>query len=161
MKDFIRKAERQSRENINRDYRNIDMLYYEIDFLNNLLQRYSNKLSGRTLSAKKRQDEMNSIRERIPRVYQDINYYKECINAERKEMKRIHDTYGASYSYKYNEEKYEDAPNTLHVDYNDYNDTNEYETYENDDEYVPPYDYDEELEEIKEYKYNPATDTWE
>ena len=156
MKDFIRKAERQSRESINRDYRSIDMLYYELDFLNNLLQRYSNKQSGQTFSAKKRQDEMNSIRETIPRVYQDINYYKECINAERKEMKRIHDTYGANYSYKYNEEKYENAPNTLHVDYND---NDEYETYEEDDEI--PYDYDEELEEIKEYKYNPARDTWE
>ena len=158
MKDFIRKAERQSRESINRDYRNIDMLHYQLDFLNNLLQRYSNKQSGQTLSAKKRQEEMNSIREIIPRVYQDINYYKECINAERKEMKRIHDTYGASYNYKYNEEKYENAPNTLHVDYND---NDEFETYEDDDEYVPPYDYDEELEEIKEYKYNPARDTWE
>jgi hypothetical protein len=132
------------------------MLYYELDFLNNLLHRYSNKTSGRTFSTKKRRDEMDSIRERIPRVYQDINYYKECINFERKEMKRIHDTYGTNYSYKYNEEKYEDAPNTLHVDYND-----EYETYEDDDEYVPPYDYNEELEEIKEYKYNPVTDTYE
>ncbi len=158
MKDFIRKAERQSRESINRDYRSIDMLYYELDFLNNLLQRYSNKQSGQTFSTRKRQDEMNSIRERIPRVYQDINYYKECINVERKEMKRIHDTYGTSYGYKYNEEKYEDAPNTLHVDYND---NDEYETYEDDDEYVPPYDYDEELEEIKDYKYNPVRDTWE
>jgi chromosome segregation ATPase len=152
---FIKKAERQSRENINRDYRNIDMLHYHLDFLNNLLQRYSNKISGRTLSAKKRQEEMNDIRERIPRVYQDINYYKECINAERKEMKRIHDTYGSSYTYKYNQEKYEDVPNTLHIDYND---NDEYLTYEDDD---VPYDYDEELEEIKEYKYNPARDTWE
>jgi chromosome segregation ATPase len=156
MKDFIKKAERQSRESINRAYRSIDMLHYELDFLNNLLQRYSNKTSGRTFSTQKRRGEMDSIRERIPRVYQDINYYKECINAERKEMKRIHDTYGGSYSY--NEEKYEDIPqSTLHIDYND-----DYETYnDEEDDYVPPYEYDEEPEEIKEYKYNPVSDTWE
>lgn len=153
MKEFIKKYERQSKESINRAYRDIDMLYFELDFLNDLLQRYSNKKSGRTLTIRERQQEMDSIRERIPRIYQDINYYKECINAERKEMKRIYNTYGPGSDFEF---KYEKP-----VEYN-YNDIRlEYhEDVENDDT-SSYHQYDEEDEEIKEYKYNSATDTWE
>jgi len=157
MKDFVRKAERQSKDSINRAYRSIDMLHYEINFLNDLLQRYSNKKSGRTLTSKERQTEMNSIRERIPSAYKDINYYKECINAEKKEMKRIHDTYGFVPNHRITYEELEIEPTV----YNEINEEYEGSEYEDNDEYVPAFDDNDDLEEIKDYKYNPVTDTWE
>jgi chromosome segregation ATPase len=157
MKDFVRKAERQSKDSINRAYRSIDMLHYEINFLNDLLQRYSNKKSGRTLTSKERQNEMNSIRERIPSAYKDINYYKECINAEKKEMKRIHDTYGFVPNHRITYEELEIEPTV----YNEINEEYEGIEYEDNDEYVPAFDDNDDLEEIKDYKYNPVTDTWE
>lgn len=141
MKDFVRRSEQKSKENINRDYMNIDMLYYELDFLNNLLNRYSNKNSGKTLTVFEKQDEMTKIREQIPRVYENINYYKECINAEKKEMKRIYDTYVFDSNQQIQYEKY--------IEYNKNN--SELEEQEE----------LEDLEEIKDYKYNPVTDTWE
>ena len=144
MKEFVQKAEQRSKESINRAYRSIDMLHYELDFLNNLLHRYSNKKSGLTFTYKHRQNEMNDIRDRIPRVYEDINYYKECINVERKEMARIYNTYCGGKTY-------EDTYETLDkYEENNYEPTNEYE-YTN--------EYDE--EEITDYKYNFVTDTWE
>lgn len=173
MKDFVRRAEISSKENINRAYRDIDFLHYQIDFLNNLLNRYSNKTSGRTLSVYQRQDEMARIREQIPRAYQDINYYKECINAERKEMKRIYDTYGFGPAYQPYYEKrnkpeitqyYSDDEDTQCEFVDNYIDTYDYDNndYSDDDsESPPPQEEELELEEIKEYKYNPVTDTWE
>ncbi len=152
MKQFIKNSERQSKENINRDYRSIDMLYYELDFLNDLLYRYSNKKSGRTLSVRERQDEMASIRERIPLIYQDINYYKECINVERNEMRRIYNTYGPGSDYEFKYEKPAEY-NEIRLEYRDH---------EDDETSVSSYyPYDEDDEEIKEYKYNAARDTWE
>lgn len=143
IKGFVEKAEWQSKESINRAYSSINMVYYEINFLNDLLMRYSNKKSGRTFTVKERQGEMNSIRERISSAYQDINYYKECINAEKNEMKRIYDTYVYhKYQSSYEEPRIR------------------YECQE-DDDFIPLFEYLEDLEEIKDYKYNPVTDTWE
>jgi hypothetical protein len=159
MKDFVKRAEKNSKESINRAYRDIDFIYYEIDFLNNLLNRYSNKTSGRTLSVYERQDEMARIRERIANAYKDINFYKECINVERKEMKRIYDTYGFEPSYQVKYETYNkvDDYNEFRAQYED--DGGDFEEkYDEEEEEIP---VEEELEEIKEYKYNFVTDTWE
>ena len=159
MRDFVKKAERQSKESINRSYREIDDLHWQINFLNDMLLRYMNKKSGKTLTHSERQKIMEEIRSQIPEVYKTINYYKECINAEKKEMKRIHNAYGYSYDIKpeyYTEDEL--------IQYNDYKPENnsEYDTYDSGDEYVPPYTQeDEELEEIKEYKYNFATGLFE
>lgn len=156
IRDFVYRAEQISKENINRDYRSIDMLQYELNFLNDLLNRYSNKKSGRTFSFMERQDKIASIRDRIPRVYEDINYYKECINCERKEMRRIHNTYGCVFkSVPYNEEKYIQLTNDIVFKDNGENE------YDIDDSYEYGNEGTEELEEIKEYKYNPVTDTFE
>lgn len=163
MKDFVRRAEISSKNNINRAYRDIDFLYWQLDFLNDLLQRYSNKKSGMTLSNRSRQEEMNNIREQVPRVYQHINYYKECINAEKKEMKRIYDTYGfvPTQYHKYennneNTKKYDEYED----DYVNYNADNNYEDdYDGNSEISEP--EVENLEEIIDYKYNSVTDTWE
>ena len=121
------------------------------------MNRYSNKKSGITLTVFQKQDEMTKVREQIPRVYENINYYKECINAERKEMKRIYDTYGFSPKQQIRYEKYEN-----HTEYNNYQeeDHQEDEYYENNSE-VEECEKLEDLEEIKDYKYNPVTDTFE
>lgn len=94
MEAFVRRAERQSKESINRSYRDIDMLHWELDFLNDLLNRYTIRKSGNTLTYSERHKEMADIRERIPVIYEYIKYYKDCIDAEKKEMRRIYNTYG-------------------------------------------------------------------
>jgi hypothetical protein len=171
MKEFVRKAELQSKESINRAYRNIEMVQYEISLLNDQLKRYSNKVSGRTLTHRERQNEMNIIRERIPSAYSDINYYKECINAEKKEIKRIFDTYGypqssqGKYEHnsdnRFNQQEQEEQLEHQQVNHNDYDEIrDEYEEEEDNYEY-PVQDDLEDLEEIKDYTYNSATDTWE
>lgn len=161
IREFVRRAEIQSRENINRDYRNIDMLHYELNFLNDLLNRYSNKKSGRTFSVGKRLNEMASIRERIPQVYKDINYYKECINAERKEMKRIFDTYGFD-SFKYNkQEKYVTYTENYRNDTYYIEEDDDFSDYEEDEQPMNLEDSDEDQEEPTDYRYNPKTNTFE
>jgi hypothetical protein len=157
MKDFVKRSEKSSKESINRAYRDIDFIYCEIDFLNNLLNRYSNKTSGRTLSVYERQDEMASIRERIANAYKDINFYKECINVERKEMKRIYETYGFEPSYQVKYETYNKV-DEFRAQYEEDDEENYDEEYNEEEEEMP---VEEELEEIKEYKYNFVTDTWE
>lgn len=159
LQDFVKRAERSLKDSINRSYRCIDMLHYELSFLNDQLLRYSNKHSGRTLTARERQDEIADIRERIPEAYKDINYYKECINAERKELQRIYDTYGYSSTKYYKEEKYdiydERQANFGHHT-NDYNDDNDYEESDNELE-----NEIEEEEPPQDYKYNPETGMFE
>lgn len=94
MEDFVRRAEKQSKNSIKDCYISIDMLYYELDLLNDMRLRYQNKMSGHTLSYSERKAIINEIYDRIPDIYKDINYYRECINAEKMEMKRIYETYG-------------------------------------------------------------------
>lgn len=142
LQDFVRRAVPDLRDSINRSYRAIDMLYWELDFLNDLLIRYMNKKSGHTFSVRERQNEMSDTRERIAGVYKDINYYKECINAEKMEIQRLHNTYGYPSS---NKSKY------THDDDDDYYDEEEAGHVSEDDM----------LEEIKEYKYNHATGLFE
>ena len=55
MKEFVQRAERQSRESINRSYGEIDNLYWDINFFNEILLRYVNKKSGYKLSHSERQ----------------------------------------------------------------------------------------------------------
>ncbi len=94
MRDFVRRAEKQSKNSIRDCYNSIDFLYYELDLLNNMLSRYKTKGAGTTLTYSEKRDFIDEIHDRIPDIYKDINYYKECINAEKTEIKRIHETYG-------------------------------------------------------------------
>jgi hypothetical protein len=94
MRNFVRNAERQSKQSIKDCYISIDFLYYEINLLNDMLNRYKTKRSGATLTYSQKKEFINEIYDRIPNVYKDINYYKQCINAEKQEIKRIHETYG-------------------------------------------------------------------
>ena len=86
MKEFVQRAERQSRESINRSYGEIDNLYWDINFFNEILLRYVNKKSGYKLSHSERQKEMEDIRATISEIYKNINFYKECINVEKNEI---------------------------------------------------------------------------
>ncbi len=94
MRDFVRRAERQSKNSIRDCYISIDFLYYELDLLNDMLSRYKTKGAGSTLTYSEKRDFIDEIHDRIPNIYKDINYYKECINVEKMEIKRIHETYG-------------------------------------------------------------------
>lgn len=94
MEDFVRRSEKQSKNSIRDCYISIDMLYYELDMLNDMRARYQNRNSGHTLSYSERKAIINDIYDRIPDIYKDINYYRECINAEKKEIQRIHQSYG-------------------------------------------------------------------
>ena len=158
---FVKKAEKQSRETIDRSYREIDNLYWEVDFLNNLLLSFLNKKSGYLLSYSERQREMDDICEIIPEIYKNINYFKECINVEKKEMKRIHATYGYGYGYGYEPEYYKEIKLVSYEEYKAEKDSEDESNDSSDDEPVPYTKEDEELEEIKDYKYNHATGLFE
>ena len=147
MRDFVKKAEQQSKESINRSYRDIDIYHWHINELNDMLLRYMNRRSGYSFTYAKRQKEINEIREMIADTYKTINFYKECINAEKKEMRRIHDTYGYSYDmqHKY-DDRYDEPVNSYY--------------YDNESDNESMYD-DDDLEEIKEYRYNHATGLFE
>jgi hypothetical protein len=58
-----------------------------------------NKKTSYTFDIYEKQEKLAKIRERIPEVYKEINYYKECINAERIDMNRIYDTYDVDDMY--------------------------------------------------------------
>lgn len=93
MDAFIENTVPNLEDNIERFYRDIDMLKWELEILHNSLIDYINKKSGTSLSQYDRQVEMNRIRERIGDVYKSINFYKECINTEYKEIRRLYETY--------------------------------------------------------------------
>jgi hypothetical protein len=70
------------------------MLYWELDFLNELLNKYTARRAGNTFTASEKSKMVKEIRERLPLLHEDIKYYKDCIAAEKKEMQRIYNTYG-------------------------------------------------------------------
>lgn len=150
MRSFVRRAERQSKQSIRESYVSIDLIHDEINFLNQLLDRYMNHRGGLTYTHSQRRKIIDEIRERIPAAYKDINYYKECINAEKKEIKRIHETYG-----------YFDEPQYIQDDCETHTDVHNsyYQDTEDGDNYTDIHEDD--LEEIKEYKYNYATGVFE
>lgn len=127
MEAFVRRAERQSKESINRSYRDIDMLYWELDFLNELLQRYTIRKSGNTMTYSQRHKEMADIRERIPEIHNYIKYYKDCIDAEKKEMRRIYNTYGFEPKQKRIFEEYEGEELEYQDEYYDGPEPDEYQ----------------------------------
>jgi hypothetical protein len=162
--NFVRRAELGSKNTINNGYRSLDLLYFELDFLNDLLLRYSNKNTGITFSKNKRLYEMATIRERIPQIYEEINYYKDIINYEKKEMKRINDTYGKSdyYEISYDktaEEFLNEAFN--HNDYDAFDEFNQYTDSEYSDNEFEEKSIDENNDDSGEYKFNPITGMFE
>ena len=93
-KDFLSKAKERYIKNLDNCYENIEFLYDEISVINDIIARYMRKKAGFTRTKEERRREVADLRYSIFDIYQNINYYKSCINVEKKEMKRIYDTYG-------------------------------------------------------------------
>ena len=141
--DFVKKAEKRSEEAITRSYREIDMLYWEINFLNDLLLRYINKKAGLTYTQTRRDYKMAEIRRRIPELYKEIVHCRACIKAEKSEIERIYKTYGYPSEKEYY--RYEDEEDSY---YNTYRDDSSYDFFNDSDDF-------------KEYKYNSVTGVFE
>lgn len=135
MTEFVKWRERCARNNINKDYESINMLNWDLNFLNNALTNYLNRRDRAAYF--ERQAQIKEIRASIGNIYQNIKYHKECINAEKLELKRIHDTYG--YGYGYNSENIVE----LACDYDSYN--------------YPFTPEEEKLEEISRFTFNQLT----
>lgn len=132
-KEFVKDQERKSRKAVKDHYDSISALCCEFNYLDDLLAKLKNKKECYRFDVIDRNDAMDEISERMVQIINDINLYKECINAEKKEMKRIHDLWG----YGYISDKY-------------------------DSEYEKPYtEEDEELEEPLKIRYNETLDTFE
>ncbi len=169
VKEFVRRSEIKSRESIKRAYIDLDMCYAELDLLNEQQAKYSNMFAFRGgLPPYEKQRRLQEIRERIPKVYEYINYFKECIAYEKREINRICATYGFEPNKKYNRDFSERIPNTIfdtedtnnQYDYN-YN-NNEYNEVESVYSEVSQIEEPEELEEDEEeYKFNPETGAFE
>ncbi len=167
VKEFVRRSEIKSRESIRRAYMDIDMCYAELDLLNEQQARYTNMFAFRGgLPPYEKQQRLLEIRERIPKVYEYINYYKECIAYEKREINRICVTYGFEPNTKYNRDFSERIPNII-FDLEETNNQYEYNHYDNDYEdkesvYSEVSQIEEpEEEEEAEYKFNPETGAFE
>jgi hypothetical protein len=156
--DLVKMYEKSTKKIIRECYKSIDFLNWELDYLNRSLKEYEKRRPDDPGFLKKFKY-IYQIRERIPLIYDDIKYHKECINAEKSEMRRIYDTYGY---VPYYEDEYED-------DYKANNNFYDYKYYHNDNDDDNDSDYDDddtqincdELEEIKDYKFNPITGLFE
>lgn len=135
---FVRKAEKIANRALKEYYNNLNLLYWQIEILNKNMNVYNNKRAIHQNYVVKFAH-IDDIKETISRIYKEINYYKECINIEKREMSRIYDKYGYAYSDNYEYDMYD-----------------EYEQYCNKLEINREINTDS-LEEIKEYKYNFAT----
>jgi hypothetical protein len=93
IQDFVEKCEISYYKNMSEWEYEIDMLYYEINYLNKMLFRYLKNISGNTLSHVEKHNLLVSIHDRITQCYEDIHTYNECISYEDKEMTRIYNTY--------------------------------------------------------------------
>ena len=173
LKEFVRRSEIKSRESIRRAYIDLDTCYAELELLNEQQTKYSNMFAFRGgLPPYEKQQRLQEIRERIPQVYDYINYYKECIAYEKCEINRIYATYGFEPNKKYNRDFSERVPHiifdTPDTDTNT-NNQNQYEYYNayNDEEIESVYsevsqiEEEPEEDEEPEYKYNPETGAFE
>ena len=135
VKEFVRRSEIKSRESIKRAYIDLDICHAELDILNEQQTKYSNMFAFRGgLPPYEKQKRLIEIRERIPKLYEYINYFKECIAYEKCEINRIYATYGFEPDKKYNRDFSERIPNTF-FDTNNQNTNNYVNNYIN-NEYV-------------------------
>lgn len=146
--EMVGRFEATSKNSIKASYASIDFLYWELDYLDRMLLMYLNKTTSNNVG-----EHICDIRARIPDIYKEINYYKQCINVEKQEMKRIHDKYG------YGCEKY--TQNT-YINYNTkYDDEFCDIDYQADDYYDNPLFDDDILEDVREYELNIVTGQYE
>jgi hypothetical protein len=91
IRDFVNRYEESYNDSKERSRIALIELEWYIDFLNTLLAQKSNRRYG--ANSLGRIMECNKIRDSIADTYDHINYYKNCMKYEDKEMKRIYDTY--------------------------------------------------------------------
>lgn len=144
IKNMISEFTRSSNDFLKNYYNSLEVLYWELD----LLYKHLNLYSVKSLSNKKtrdRKEEMRDIRRRIADIYEYIRFYKECINTEKFEKQRLRDEYG----YFRDEKKYREPNDDYIISDTESCNSEDYRLNENN------------LEEVKEYKYNFVTDRYE
>ena len=121
---FVKDQETKSRKTINDHYDSISALCWEFDYLDDLLAKLKNKKECYNMDVITRNEEMDDISERMTRILEDINLYKECINVEKKEMKRIHNIWGYGFTNTTYESEYDNTlEESLKIKYNSILDT--------------------------------------
>jgi hypothetical protein len=142
---FVKDQETKSRKTIKDHYDSINALCWEFDYLDDLLARLKNKKECYNMDVITRNEEMDDIGERMTRILEDINLYKECINVEKKEMKRIHNIWGYGFTNATYESEYDNIlEEPLKIKYNQILDTFE------DLSQIPP------PNQQLYYEYNPS-----
>lgn len=93
--EMMQRFERKSCEMLSFLYFDLDELYAELSYNNRSLNNFMSGTLGEDTSAEERKVAMDEIRERIPAIYEEIKYVKECIKAEKFNMNRLRSNYGA------------------------------------------------------------------
>ena len=108
MSDFREMAARFtviSKERIKECYQKIAICYQDLDRLHNSYHYYNNK---RDIYTDLRKKYIDDVRESIQNLFEDIRFWRECISAEKQEMRRIFNTYGVSLDDEFFEDSDED-----------------------------------------------------
>lgn len=94
----VQKWEKKTKTNIRDLYRDIENASWCIDMCYRMMSSYQlTKYSH--LQPEKRKKHILELRESIYQINEDIKYYKKCIEAEKKELKRLHEEfYGGTYT---------------------------------------------------------------
>jgi hypothetical protein len=93
-KEFVKKAELHSDRIIYICEDNLQMLNWELNKLYGLLNKYTNKTVGDDITYRKKMIRIDQIRDDISSVNEHMEYYRNVLNAEEKEMARIYKAYG-------------------------------------------------------------------
>jgi hypothetical protein len=97
--DFVKRFEDMTEESIRCSYQNIDTLYNELGVINELFTRLSNKRD-----VPNKQSRLQEYQDSIKIIYDDIRFFKECIDLDLRELKRVRTTYGSKNSFKLTQE---------------------------------------------------------
>ena len=149
--DMVTRFNTNSKYFLKEYYSSLADLYWELDFLYNLLNYYSIGKIDKN-NAYNRKEETADIRRRVREIYEYIKYYKQCINTEKQEKKRLRETYGY-----FSPKKYKQVKAKRNIDNEEDN-----ESYTNYSHEEYDFRFDENyLEEVRDYKYNFVTDRYE
>lgn len=117
--EMLKRFERTSKDFLKSYYSSVEMLRWELDYLNDSLALYNMKKIGNSEFAN-RKSEIKDIRRRIPEIYNAIRYYNECINAEKQELNRLEELEAVT------EENYDEAEYDYRYDKNVLEEVKEY-----------------------------------
>jgi hypothetical protein len=92
--EMMQRFERKSCELLGFLYFDLDELYAELSYNNRSLNSFMTGTLGEDDTPEERKAALDEIRERIPAIYEEIKYVKECIKAEKFNMNRLRSKYG-------------------------------------------------------------------